>query len=121
MPKQNSFFETFLKVDLFRQPFHFMLPDENRFYRSFLGATLTLVSLISLLAFLTYRVVSMTQLIQYTIYDTNHLFHYEATDAFLPEDGFAVAAGITAYDGKNLTDYKEDEQIGTLKFYRKHF
>ena len=45
--------------------------------------------------------------------------HFKTFPGFSTEDGFNVAAAITAYDGKS--DVIEDPEIGTIKFYIKYW
>jgi hypothetical protein len=117
MAKRFTFNELMLKVDFFGQPFHFLLPDKHQYYRSFLGAMLSILMVTLVLAFTVYRFVSLSEKWTYYVAENYHRFAFGATEAFKSKDGFAVAVGITEFDGKSIQDYVEDPSVGTLKFY----
>ena len=57
----------------------------------------------------------------YQLYKINELFYYKDSDAFTSADGFHLAAGIISYEDDPDVGTKEDPEIGTIKFYSKHW
>jgi len=110
----------FLNLDLFRQPFRFLLPDQQDRYRTFLGALLSLITLMGLVAFSVVRLTALTTNSDYKIQVQNKKYFYEDSDVFSFEThGFNVAAAITGYDGNPLDI--TDPEVGQIKFYMKRF
>ena len=110
----------FLSLDLFRQPFNFLLPDEKANYRTFLGSLLSLLTIFLLIGFAAYKLTAISVNSDYKIQLHDQKFFYDASDEFTFQDhGFMVAAAITAYDGSpaDITD----PEIGEVKFYMKKF
>ena len=110
----------FLNLDLFRQPFNFLLPDQKDRYRTFLGALLSLITLMGLVAYSVVRLTALATNSDYKIQVQNKNYFYEDSDVFgFETHGFNVAAAITGYDGNPLDI--TDPEVGQIKFYMKRF
>ena len=109
-----------MRIDLFAQPFRFLLPDREDKYRSCLGAVLSLITLVLLIGYALYKIQELTVNQEYSIQIHDKKLYYDAADAFTFEDnGFVMAAAITAYDGS--PDDITDPEVSEVKFYRKTF
>ena len=63
----NSFGQKSLSIDLYRTPFLFLLPDKEVRYRSFLGTALSLLTIVLMIGFLTYRISVLVLLQEYKL------------------------------------------------------
>ena len=108
-----------LSIDMYRRPFHLFLPDDQSRYRSFLGVILSIVTILLLSSYAAWKIINLIKLIDYTVrvYDRENFF--DIKEEFGPEDGFMLAAGLTAYD--KSPDDITDLSIGRLKFIKKTF
>ena len=70
-------------------------------------------------AYLSYRITVLVMLEEYQILHSTQEAHFDDLKGFAHDDGFKVAAGVINYDGSEVPI--EDPEIGTLKFYIKHF
>lgn len=114
---RHNFAEYFLKMDNFRQPFEFLLPDKQTRYRTCLGATLSILLTICIVVYGSWKAAILTQDDDYKIETRSIPYFYDQSDALKYGDGFMVAAGVTRYDGNE--QLIEDPSIGQLKFYYK--
>ena len=104
---------------MYRQPFRLLLPDGHDSYRTFIGA---LLSLMTLLTLLTYGSLKITSLVHSDDYSVGmHILedHYASNATFGASDGFVVSAAVVTLDGssQDITD----PEIGEIKFYLKHW
>ena len=108
-----------LSIDMYRRPFHLFLPDNQSLYRSFLGAMLSIMTILLLSSYALWKLANLINRKDYTVrmYDQENF--YDIKESFGPEDGFMLAAGLTAYDGnqEDITDLS----IGRLRFIKKSF
>ena len=110
----------FMVLDLFRQPFRFLLPDREDMYRTFLGSSLSLLCFIILLGFGALKVTALATSSDYKIQVHDKKFFYDDVDEFtFDESQFMVSAGVTAFDGSS--EDITDPEVGEIKFYMKRF
>ena len=62
---------------MYRSPFHFLVPDGREYYRSFLGTVLSLLTLLVLCTYLSYRVMVLVIKDEYTIMEYTEENHFE--------------------------------------------
>ena len=96
-----------------------MLPDGTDQYRSFLGAMLSILTLITLLGYASFKFESLVSFSDYIVQVSDHENFYDANTKFGIDNDFSIAAGLVDYDGKSHKI--EDESIATVKFYRKAY
>ena len=105
-----------LSLDLYRQPFPFLLPDNQQGYRSGLGAILSLFTILLLVAYGTWKLIELSRFDEFSVQSKLSENHYSSVDKIsFQEEDFMVAAAITSFDGSSATI--EDPTIGTLEFY----
>ena len=108
----------FMAIDIFGQPFRFLLPNGEDEYRSFLGSFPSLLLAMLLLGYATYKIEGLTLNSDYKTQIHDQRYFYDAADEFtFEEDGFMIAVAITAYDGSS--DNITDPEVGELKFVMK--
>ena len=61
----DSFFESVLYVDLYRTPFLFLLADNKDKYRTYFGGCFSIITVILVLFYASFKFVNMTDLIDY--------------------------------------------------------
>lgn len=111
--------EKTLELDMYRTPFLFLLPDHNEQYRTFLGSVLSLITFALMGFYSVYKMMTLFALADYRIMQATSDNYFDVLPGFSGDDGFSIAAGITAYDGS--PDPIEDPEIGTLKIYLKYW
>ena len=110
----------FLAIDLYQQPFMFLLPDKEDQYSTFLGSLLSLATMVTLVIFAAYKLVDHFGDKDYTILvHEKKLFFDESEEFSYYGNNFMVAAAVTSLDGspEDITD----PEIGAIKFYRKQW
>ncbi len=60
MTKCDMVGQVYLKIDFYRQSFKFLLPDNNESYRTSLGATLSLLTILTMLAYGSYKFILLS-------------------------------------------------------------
>ena len=83
------------------------------------GAVCTVILAFIVLIF---AIVKLNVLIERTEYDViieSFEYNFDQNNQFGLDDGFAIAAAITAYDSNESSI--EDDRIGTIQFYLKHW
>ena len=78
---------------------------------------MSLLTLFLLLFYAGYKLNKMISFKDYKVQTRDYEDYYEADEQWGYMDEFALAAGVTSYDGSS--DPIEDPSIGQLKFYRK--
>ena len=106
-----------LRFDLYKQPFRLLLPDEKDTYRTFVGAMLTIFSIILVLVYAGFKVGNLFALDEYKIQVRQKEHLYNEQDKFDYSQGFMVGAAIPEWGKEKRTDIPAD--IGALKFYKK--
>ena len=106
-----------MRFDMYRQPFQFLMPDHDSAYRSVVGTILSILTLILVISYSTYKLIDLTQLNNYKIQEEKLEKYFQHNEPFTQAQGFQVAAAITSYDGSS--ESIEDEEIGTIKMYIK--
>ena len=104
---------------MYRRPFQLYLPDNEASYRTFFGAVLSLWSLVILITYVSWKLLSMTNNKNFRAIENMHDNYYDYSDEFGISDGFMIAAAVTAYDGspEEITDLS----VGRLKFVVKNW
>ena len=116
----EKFQRTLLKLDFYKQEFHWILPDNNDMYRSLVGSTMSILTQLIILTFAVYKLAEMSDNAEYQVLTSRKDYFYELTDDVNYEDAnFVIAAAVTDYDGnqKDITD----PSIGEIKFYKKRW
>ena len=108
-----------LNADLFSTHFMFKLPDRRENYRTTVGSAFTILMLVTLLIYGSFKLIILYELSDYSITIAVQEYFFDLTQPFTDKDGFAIAATITAYDGS--PEVIEDEEYATLEFYLKYW
>ena len=112
--------QKFLDLDLYQQPFMFLLPDERDKYRTFLGSLLSLATFITITVFAAYKLADHYADKDYNILVHEKKFFYDEDEEFsFNSNKFMFGAAVTAFDGKG--EDITDPEIGEVKFYRKQW
>ena len=106
-----------LRFDLYKQPFRMLLPDQKDEYRTFIGAVLTISSIITVLVFATFKIDTLVNYIDYKVQIRTFEEYYDYRDRIDSSSGFMIAAGIPAKGATSAGDPIPPD-IGALKFYR---
>ena len=104
-----------LNIDLYRTSFNFLLPENQMEYRSFLGACLTIMTLLLLISFSGYKMIDLLGYDNYKLQVSTQSDFFPTEETFGEANGLQYAAILTNYSG----DIVEDPTIATLKFYYK--
>ena len=92
-----------------------MLPDNNDRYKTQLGACLSVLTIIVMLSFASYKMSVLLTQSDYKVLERSEADYFESTDEFGVAQHFQVAAGLTTFD--NTSEVLDDPAYGTLKFY----
>ena len=111
--------QTVLSVDMYKQPFQFILPDGRSKYRSFVGAVLSIITLLTVLTYFVYKLNVIINFNDFDVQISDFEQYYDTDDVFSHENGLMIAGGFVNYDGKKQR--VEDPSIATIKFYQKSF
>lgn len=104
-----------LNIDLYRTSFNFLLPENQMEYRSFLGACLTIMTLLLLISFSGYKMIDLLGYDNYKLQVSTQSDFFPTEETFGEANGLQYAAILTNFSG----DIVEDPTIATLKFYYK--
>lgn len=105
-----------MRFDIYKQPFHLLLPDGKEDYRTCFGGIVSILTSLLLLSFAAYKLDLLMGRVEYKVQLRQELGYYEDTDRFGAKNDFAIAAAITG-DYQPLMNIPEE--IGSLKFYSK--
>lgn len=92
--KLSGFSAKYLGLDIYRQPFRLLLPDGNGMYRTFLGSLLSIITLVLIITYGSFKASELFSKQDYQVQKRELLDFYEEKEAFGADDGFAVAAVI---------------------------
>ena len=106
-------------LDVYRQNFGLLLPDGYHQYRSFIGAILSVMTLVTITLYATFQVEQLINLENYKVQLHTLENEYATNATFGAANGFAVAAAVTSFDGSSVDI--TDPEIGEIKFYLKHW
>ena len=104
---------------MYRRPFYFMMPDKKEFYRSVCGTILSLMVLMIVLSYGSYKIKDLVEFKDYRLLESRVDNYFEDSANFTTNEGFHVAAGIVNTDDEYAVDNIEDPEIGTVKMYIK--
>ena len=108
-----------LFVDVYRQPFRLLLPDGHDTYRTFIGALLSLFTIVIILTTGVYKFTTLINKDEYRVQLRTIENEFTLSQTFGSSDGFAIAAAVTSYDGSS--EDITDPEIGEIKFYQKQW
>ena len=103
-----------LKFDLYKQPFRLLLPDEKDEYRTFAGALLTIVTVITVVVYASLKLVTLFDYNDYKVQIRHFDDFYDMEERLTMEHGLMIAGGIAGQP--NIP-----ENIGAVNFYRKTY
>ena len=113
-----------LRLDLYKQPFRLLLPDGKNEYRTFVGATLSLFTVVIVLIYGSFKIQQLVDLEDYKVQLRQEDDAFGETEKFGFDEGFVVAAGIlSAFEWEDESTPVEEvpPEIGAFGFYIKHF
>ena len=113
----NSFEQKILATDLYNKSFTFLMPDGRDRYRTYLGALLSVLTFIIVIAYAGYKFTDLLGYNDYSVMKFELENFYDMRDAFGSENGFLLAAGVTDYSSNE--ESIEDPEIGTIKLIKK--
>ena len=93
------------------------MPDHKEEYRTCVGALLSVVSLLLLVIYASYKFQVLTNLHDYTVQEALLKNHFEVEQHISSANGFAIASAITKYDGSSEVFDRSD--MGMIQFYLK--
>ena len=95
------------------------MPDNQPSYRTFSGSILSVFTLILVLFYAGWKLVTMFSQEDYKVQVNEQTNFYDYKQTFGIEDGFNFAAALTAYDGssEDITDLS----VGRMKFVTKNW
>ena len=105
-----NFYRSMLRFDIYRVPFRLMLPDGEYNYRTLIGSSFSICTIIGLTIFFMLKAAAVASYSNYSILVSEILNFFEETDAFGEGNKFQIAAGITEFNG--IPDDITDETIG---------
>ena len=103
-----------LKLDLYKQPFRLLLPDEKDEYRTFAGALLTVITVIIVLVYAGFKLQTLLDYKDYKVQQKVFDDYYNVEIPLTPDDGLMIAAAVTRFE-------QVPPDIGALNFYRKQY
>ena len=83
------------------------------------GATCTIILAIIVFIFALYKFNVLVERTEYDVIVESFEYNFDRDNQFGLDDGFVIAAAITAYDSNEQPI--EDERIGTVEFYLKRW
>lgn len=95
------------------------MPDHEPMYRSIAGSCFSMFTVVLVLAYAAYKFIDLLELNDYKLQEAVQENFFAAEVPLTLQEGFQVAAAVTAYDGS--PDVIEDPEIGTLKMYIKYW
>ena len=75
------------------------MPDGEGQYKSFLGSIFSIITLLTMLSYASYKFTALISYSDYKIQVSDQENFYTDEDFFGNENGFMFAAGVTNYDG----------------------
>ena len=106
-----------MRLDVYRQPFRLLLPDGHDTYRTFIGALLSLCTIVVILTTGVYKFTTLVSNDEYQVQLRTIENEFATNATFGSANGFAVAAAVTSFDGSS--EDITDPEIGEIKFYLK--
>ena len=94
-----------------------LIPDHKEEYRTCVGALLSVVSLLLLVIYASYKFQVLTNLHDYTVQEALLKNHFEIEQHILRANGFAIASAIAKYD--ESSEMVERSDMGMIQFYLK--
>ena len=98
-----------------------LLPDQKNQYRTFIGAMLSVMSIIIVLVFASNKINHLLSYTQYKVQSRHHTFHYDNSERITADHGFMLAAAIRSSATENDQYAKIPEEVGSLRFYRNYW
>ena len=98
-----------------------MMPDKKEFYRSICGTILSLMVILVVLSYGSYKIKDLVEFKDYRLLETRVDNYFEDSANFTTNEGFHIAAGIVNTNVENTNKQIEDPEIGEVKMYIKHW
>ena len=108
-----------VKLDLYREPINLRLPGGDAYYGTITGSILGITTVFLVSFYAMYKLLALVNFNDYKIQVRQDVEYFNYTDAFGASNGFAIAVGISAFDGDGTPI--EDPSIGEVKFYAKRW
>ena len=106
-------------MDLYNKPFYFLLPSGDPKHRTVCGAFVSILIIIVILSYASYKFLDMYNYGDYKLYTSLEENYFTELDALKSSDGFSLAAGVVDLNTLANEPSIEDPEIGTIKIYRK--
>ena len=90
----DKFQQSSLFLDIYRQPFRLLLPDGHDTYRTLIGAVLSFLSIVVLLAYGSFKFTKLMDQENFKVQMRDLENQYPSSAVFTATDGFMVAAGL---------------------------
>ena len=118
-----------LSLDLYRQPLLMLLPDGKNEYRTFTGAMLSILTIMVVLTYASFKFNAMIMREEFNLRSMDLASDFLETERFDESHGFIVAAGVIAYQTLSTSSYQNwrdsrieiPPEIGAFNFYFKVF
>ena len=94
-----------------------MMPNQNDYYRSYLGTFMSLLTIIIIISYASFKFRDLLQFSDYQLLEIIQENYFTDQDTFSTDDGFHVAAGIIDLNNP----YVEDPEIGIPKMFIKYW
>ena len=114
-PKCSHYAQNVMVIDLYKRPFYFLMPDRTEYYRNYLGTCLSFFTLFLVLVYGFIKFGDLMEYKDYKVFEIKEENYFKDSDKFTSNDGFNIAAGIFGFE----ENFKEDPEVGTVKFYLK--
>ena len=84
----KKFQKKILMLDRYRTPFRLMMPGNNDQYRTFLGSTFSIITLLLIMSYTTIKFSGLTDQADYSIMKAVKEDFYDPSDKFTTDHGF---------------------------------
>ena len=81
-------------MDLYNRPFSFLLPNGAERHRTFCGAFISILIILVILSYASYKFLDMYNYGDYKLYSSLQENFFTEEDALKSSDGFYLAAGV---------------------------
>ena len=114
-PKCSHYAKNMMVIDIYKRPFYFLMPDRTEYYRNNLGTCMSILTIFMVLAYGFIKFGDMMEYKDYKIFEIKEENYFRDSDLFTSNDGLNIAAGVFSFE----ENFKEDPEVGTIKFYIK--
>ena len=96
-----------------------LLPDEQGLYRTQLGAMLSILTLLLVIIYGSFKMSTLVNMYDYSVQVRSVGGYFEETQKFHARNGLMFAAGLSTFSDQ--TEVEEDPSIGVIRFYWKRW